>query len=153
MNWFQEKIFYFGTVSLSAGMLWCGTLLTTGEVRWLYATGAASLMTSGFVGLALRKDGDSIRILVSRTGIGFIGGVFGTKVILHYFTSLDSLRLRTDSDIVLLAGVATIVAAISHTLGYAVIKSADDSAQNIASRLLDRLLAFLGVGRLPKDKE
>lgn len=66
MNWFQEKSFYSATVFLSSGCLWLGTILTTGDVRWLYATGAASLMTSGFVGLALRKDGDSIRIMQQR---------------------------------------------------------------------------------------
>jgi hypothetical protein len=151
MTWFQEKIFYSVTVSLAAGCLWLGTILTTGDVRWLYATGAASLMTSGFVGLALRKEGDSIRILISRTGIGIVGGVFGTKVLLHWFSSLNQLRIQTETDLMLLCGIATMVSALSHTLGYAIIKSADDSAQNIASRLLERMLAIIGLGRKPKE--
>lgn len=151
MNWFQEKLFYSATVFLSSGCLWLGTILTTGDIRWLYATGAASLMTSGFVGLALRKDGDSIRILISRTGLGFMGGVFGTKIILHHFSSLKQVKLSTDTDLILLCGVATIVSMVTHIIGYAIIKSADDSAQNIASRLLDRLLSLIGVSRVPKD--
>lgn len=150
MNWFQEKIFYASTVALSSACLWVGTILTTGDVRWLYATGAASLMTSGFVGLALRKDTDSIRILIARTGIGFIGGVFGTKVLLHYFSSFDNIRVRSETDVILLCGVATIVASLTHIFGYAIIKSADDSAQNVASRFVERLLI---VARLKDPKE
>lgn len=140
MNWFQEKLFYSATIAMSSGVLWIGTILTTGDVRWLYATGAASLMTSGFVGLALRKDSDTIRILIARTGIGIVGGVFGTKLLLHYFSSLDSIRVRSETDAILLSGIATIVAGITHIFGYAIIKSADDSAQNVASRFVERLL-------------
>jgi len=150
MNWFQEKLFYSATVMLSSGCLWLGTILSVGDVRWLYATGAASLMTSGFVGLALRKDGDSIRILISRTGIGFVGGVFGTKLVLHWFSALDHIRVQSETDLILLCGIATLVSIVSHTLGYSIIKSADDSAANIASRLLDRLLMFLGISRQNK---
>ena len=150
MNWFQEKIFSSATIAFSSGVLWLGTILTTGDIRWIYATGAASLMTSGFVGLALRKDADNVRILIARTGIGFLGGVFGTKIILHYFTSLDDVRASTDADLILLSGVATIVAAGTHIFGYAIIKSADDSAQNVASRIVEKLLVIARL-KNPKD--
>jgi hypothetical protein len=150
MNWFQEKLFYSATIALSSGVLWLGTILTTGDVRWLYATGAASLMTSGFVGLALRKDADNIRILISRTGIGIVGGVFGTKLLLHQFSTLDSIRVRSETDLILLSGIATLVAAASHIFGYAIIKSADDSAQNVASRIVEKLLVLARI-KPPKE--
>lgn len=150
MNWFQEKLFYYSTIAISSGVLWLGTLLTTGDVRWLYATGAASLMSSGFIGLALRKDSDNVRVLIARTGLGIIGGVFGTKLLLHHFSSFDGIRVQSETDIILLSGIATIVAGLTHIFGYAIIKSAEDSAQNVASRFIERLLI---IARLKDPKE
>jgi hypothetical protein len=143
MSWYHEKLFFFVNTVLSSGLLWLGSLLTDGDVRWIYATGAASIMMSGSVGLALRKESDSVRILIARTCMGIVGGIFGTKVLLHSFSALHHIRSQTETDFMLLSGVASGVALVAHVFGYAIIKSADDSAQNVASRIVERLLILL----------
>jgi hypothetical protein len=152
MNWFQEKIFYSATVFVSSGMLWIGSLLSAGDIRWIYATSAASLLTSGFVSLATRKEKDSMGIVIGRCGIGFGGGVVGTKLILSSFPSLTHYKAMAEADIIFLAGIATIVSILSHIFGYSLIKAADDSAQNVASRLLDRLLILARLKNPPNDR-
>lgn len=151
MNWFHDKVIYTGTVMLSSGILWLGTILTDSEVRWLYATGAAALMTSGFVSLALRKNNDSIRVIISRTGLGFVGGAVGTKVALELLPSLASIKKASDHDILLLAGLAAIMSTLCCIVGYSLIRVADDSAQTISQRILARALVFLGV-HLPQPQ-
>jgi hypothetical protein len=152
MNWLQEKIFYASTVFGSSGFLWVGSLLSDGDIRWLYATAAASLLTSGFVSLATRKEADSIGTVIARCGIGFGGGVVLTKVILVVFPSLTHVRTAADTDVIFLAGIATIVSIVSHIFGFSVIKAADDSASTVASRVVDRLLLFLRL-KNPKNKD
>ena len=152
MTWFQEKLLYSATVMITGLFCWIGAILSEGDIRWLYATMASSVMTAGFLGLILRKEGDSITVVIARAAVGVFGGVFGTKIGVVSFESLHHLSVKFESDVLFLSGVAGIFAAIFSVVGYAFIKVADASAQSVSKRLLEKLLFLLGLKNPPEEK-
>jgi hypothetical protein len=151
MTWFQDKIIYSLTVFTSGFFCWMGAILSEGDIRWLYATMASSVLTSGFTGLVLRKPEEPIQVIISRTALGVIGGVLGTKVGVIAIPQLRHLTEKFESDILYLSGIAALASIVFHIVGYSFIKVADQSAQSISSKLLDRFLIFLGL-KSPYDK-
>lgn len=152
MTWFEEKLLYSATVLISGFLCWIGAILSEGDIRWLYATMASSVMTSGFLGLILRKEGESIQIVIARAALGVFGGVFGTKIGVVSFESLNHLSVKLESDVLFLSGVAGIFAAFFNVVGFAFIKVADASAQSVSKRLLEKLLFILGLKNPPDER-
>jgi hypothetical protein len=153
MTWFQDKIIYSAAVMLSGFCCWLGAILTQGDIRWLYATMASSVLTSGFLGLVLRKPEEPIQIIIPRAFLGVLGGVLGTKVGVISIPQLRHMSERFEADVLYLAGVAAFSSIIFHIVGYAFIKAANDSAQSISSRLLEKALTILGLKCRPEDKK
>ncbi len=145
MTYFQDKLFFSASILFAGMFAWVGAILTVGDVRWLYATLASSTLTSGFLALTLRRPGDPMGIIVPRAALGVLGGVFGTKVCVVSFDSFKHLASTFEDDILFLCGISALVSMVSHIVGYAVIKAADDSAQNIASLLVKTLLKKFGL--------
>jgi predicted aconitase len=131
-------------------LAWCNS---QGDIRWLYATMASSVLTSGFLGLVLRKAEEPIQIIISRAALGVLGGVLGTKVGVVSIPQLRHLSEKFEADVLYLAGIAALSSVVFHIVGYAFIKAANDSAQSISSRLLDRLLYVIGFKTPPEDKK
>lgn len=135
MTYTQEKITY-GMASLAASALsTVGAIISTGEARWLYVTFTSSIITSCFLALIFKRADESIRLVVGRSGFAMLGGVLGSKYLVHRY-QLDFV----DRDIVALAGVAAGMCAAFFILGYAVLQLANANSEKLVQKLFKKWL-------------
>jgi hypothetical protein len=135
MTYTQEKIAY-GVYNLAgAAASTVGAILTDGEARWLYVTITASILTAGFLALVFKKLDESIRIVIGRSGLAILGGVLGSRYIVHRYGIA-----AVDGDVVALAGVAAGVCIASFIVGYPLLQLVNSKSGSLAKKLLDKWL-------------
>lgn len=134
MTYTQEKIF-FGLVSIvSSTIFGLGAILTNEEqARWIYVTLACSVMTAGFLALIFKRQDETMRIVVGRSGMSILGGVFGSKGVVQYFGWQSP-----HSDVVILGGIAIISCIFSFIIGFVVLEMLNSKSSVIAKKLFDK---------------
>lgn len=130
---FHERILYGLTMLSGALFSTMGAVLTEGEVRHLYVTFTASIITAGFLALMFKSPLESIRLTVGRTGLSIVGGILGTRFfILHYGIK------AVDGDVVALAGVAALVTGGGFLIGYPLLQIINTNSKTFADKLYRR---------------
>ena len=142
MAYCHDKILFGITSALSGSILWIGAVFTDGEARWLYLTAAASIMMAGFLSLVFRRPTESIRLVIGRAGIAILGGIFGTRLLVHNF---DLGEMAADG--INLAGIATIACAITFFAGIRALNILAKRSNALIDRVLDAAIPP------PKDKK
>ncbi len=133
MSRFEEQ-FFLGIFSFfSSVSLWLGAYMTDGDTRWLYITFASSVTTAACLSLYFKKEKETIKIIIGRSGISIMGGIFGTKIATPYFESVDF-----HSDGVALAGIASGVCCLSFIVGVGVINAISKKADEIAKKIVEK---------------
>lgn len=135
MHPFQEKI-YFGAITLaSTAFSTLGVVMTTGDTRWIYATFAASSLTSGFLSLMFKRADETIRLVIGRCGFAILGGILATKPTIHYL----GLEVIADNDLVSLAAMSSATCIGTFFVGYAMLALLEKSAPQIAEKWFKKL--------------
>lgn len=146
LDYFHEKLLFGALSVISSSFLWMGAIMTTGESRWLYLTAAASIMMSGFLSLVFRRPDESIRLVIGRAGIATLGGIFGTKFVVHHY----DLGIAIE-DGINLAGIASLVCVTVFFVGIKALNILSTRADSILEKLLGALLPNNPKNDPPKD--
>jgi hypothetical protein len=135
MSYTQERIF-FGTSGVLATIFsGLGAVMSAGELRWLCVTITVSIITSSFLALIFKRDEETIRMVVGRSGFAILCGVFGSKYMVHRY----DLRF-TDHDIVALGGVSCAVCIGGFIVGYVLLQVLNKNAPKLADKLFRKWL-------------
>ena len=130
MNPFLEKI-GFGLSSLAfTGFSTLGAIMTTGETRWVYVTFASSSLMSGFLSLMFRRSDETIHLAIGRFGFALMGGILGTKPIIHQL----GFSQLCETDIISLAGLSSMTCIATFTVGVAALKMLEKLAPEIVAK-------------------
>jgi hypothetical protein len=130
MNPLLEKI-GFGLSSLAfTTFSTLGAIMTTGETRWVYVTFAASSMMAGFLSLMFKAPNETIRLSIGRFGFAIMGGILGTKPVIH---QLGYSQL-CETDIISLAGLSALTCILTFFLGVGVLKALEIAAPELAQK-------------------
>lgn len=124
----------FGVAALAASA--CSTLgaiLTSGELRWLFVTFTACILTSSFLALIFKKAEESIRIVVGRCGLSMLSGILGAKYIVEKY-HIEIVA----TDAIALAGIASALCIVGFILGYALLKLSDRNANKFADAIFKK---------------
>ena len=111
-----------------------GAMMTTGETRWVYVTFASSSMMAGFLSLMFKQPNETIRLAIGRFGFAIMGGILGTKPVIHHL-GFDSL---CETDIISLAGLSAMTCILTFFLGVGVLKALEIAAPELASKWFKR---------------
>jgi len=107
-------------------------------LRYLYLTITVSIITSAFLALVFRKSDENMRHVVGRCGLSMLGGVFGTRMIMHH-----SNIVSANDDIVYLMGFAGAVTMLSFIIGFVCLQLIEKRSTAIA----ERILTHYGMGK------
>ena len=130
MNPFAEKI-GFGLSTLAFTFFsTLGAIMTSGETRWVYVTFAASSMMSGFLSLMFKAPNETVRLAIGRFGFAIMGGILGTKPVIHHL-GFDQL---CETDIISLAGLSALTCIITFFLGVGFLKALEIAAPELAAK-------------------
>lgn len=135
MSHFEEKVFFGIFSMMSSGFLWLGAIMTEGDARWLYITFASSIMTAAFLSLVFKKTSESIRLVVGRSGLAIMGGIFGTKFVVSH---TEAINVYNDG--IALAGVACGVCIASFLVGFTLLGIISKKSEEISQKILDKYL-------------
>jgi hypothetical protein len=135
MQPFHEKLLFGFTSLLTTTFSTMGAILTEGETRWVYVTFAASSMTSGFVTLMFKKANDTIQATMGRFGFAILGGILGTKPIIHHL----GFEQLVETDIISLGGLSAATCIGTYFIGYACLTILEKVAPSIAAKWLKKL--------------
>jgi hypothetical protein len=114
MTYTQGKIFFGLASILSSALFAMGAILTDGEqARWIYVTLACSVITASFLALIFKKKDETMAIVVGRSGMSILGGVFGSKGIVQWLNWQSP-----HSGVVILGGIAVAACIFSFIIGY-----------------------------------
>lgn len=145
MTYYQEKFFFGISSFISSALFGMGAIMTSGESRWVFVTLAVSLFTSTFLALLCRAPGETIKVVVGRSGITVMLAIFGSRaLVLHY--ALDAV----EKDVLLLGGLTFAISIAAYFIGHSFVRSLDRSSNRISDRLLGWLLKLLTGGDEPK---
>lgn len=133
MTYTQEKITYGIAAITSATASTFGAVLTSGESRWLFVTITASILTACFLALIFKRVDEGIRLVIGRAGLSILGGVLGSRFIVHHYGITV-----VDSDIVALAGVAAAVTMGGFLVGYPLIQIINAKSGTLAERIFKK---------------
>ena len=130
MSPFIEKI-GFGLSSLAfTAFSTMGAMMTTGETRWVYVTLASSSMMSGFLSLMFKAPDETVRLAIGRFGFAIMGGILGTKPIIHQL----GFSQLCETDIISLGGLSAATSILTFFLGVGVLKSLELAAPQIVEK-------------------
>ena len=135
MTYTQEKITYGIAAITSAAASTFGAVLTNGESRWLFVTITTSILTACFLALVFKRVDEGIRIVIGRAGLSILGGVLGSRYIVHQY----GLTI-VDNDIVALAGVAAGVTMAGFLVGYPLLQLINAKSGKIADRIFKKFI-------------
>lgn len=135
MTYTQEKITYGVAAITSAAASTFGAILTDGESRWLFVTITASILTACFLALIFKRVDEGIRLVIGRAGLSILGGVLGSRYIVHQY----GIK-AVDNDIVALAGVAAGVTMAGFLIGYPLIQLVNAKSGTIADKIFKKWL-------------
>ena len=133
MTYTQEKITYGLAAMASAGMSTLGAILTDGESRWLFVTITSSILTACFLALVFKRVDETIRIVIGRAGLSILGGVLGSRYIVHRYAMTSA-----ENDIVALAGVAAAVTIGGFILGYPLLQLINSRSGTLAEKIFKK---------------
>lgn len=136
MTYTQEKIFFGLSTMLSSALFALGAVLTDEEqARWIYVTLACSVMTAGFLALIFKKREETMAIVVGRSGMSILGGVFGSKAVVEWLGWQSP-----HSDIVILGGIAIVACIFSFIIGFVLLNMLNTKSSQIAKKIFDKYL-------------
>lgn len=136
MTYTQEKIFFGLSSLVSSALFGMGAILSEGhETRWIYVTLACSIITASFLALIFKKVDETMRIVVGRSGMSILGGIFGSKAVVTHFG-----WEAPNSDVVVLGGVAVSCCIFAFIIGYALLHVVNRKSSDIANKILDKWL-------------
>ena len=133
MTYTQEKITYGLAAMASAGMSTLGAILTDGESRWLFVTITSSILTACFLALVFKRVDETIRIVIGRAGLSILGGVLGSRYIVHRYALTSA-----ENDIVALAGVAAAVTIAGFIIGYPLLQLINSRSGTLAEKIFKK---------------
>lgn len=133
MTYTQEKITYGIAAMASAAMSTLGAILSEGDNRWLFVTLTSSILTACFLALVFKRVDETIRIVIGRAGLAIIGGVLGSRYIVHHY-GIKSV----DSDVVALAGVAAAVTLGGFIIGYPLLQLINSKSGTLAEKIFKK---------------
>lgn len=132
MSYFQEKsVLVIGHI-FAAGFLQIAAILSTGDVRWLAITAAASCLMSCLLAVTFKKPEETIALVAARCGLTIVGGVFVTKYLAWQF-NLNSVH----TDPLALAGLASLVAVLMFTVGYKALRYLEKRSDYFGKKFVD----------------
>lgn len=145
MTYAQEKTILGLSTLASSAISAIGAIVVGDDVlKYLYVTMTVSAMTAGFMALVFRRQHDSIKPVVGRCGLSWLGGIFGTRVLMHHFHIQGA-----DEDIIYLMGLSGGVTIASFLVGFAFLQLIAERA----SLIVERIAAKLGFAIPPKKEE
>jgi hypothetical protein len=131
---FQEKLAAGGAALVSAGIASAGAMITSGEVRWVCITLAASILMAMFVAVLLRAPGETMKLTIARAGFSVMLGVLGTRELLIRWGAQsfegDAIRLAFISSCMTIAGMV---------LGYPLLLLANTRGKSWARIILEKI--------------
>lgn len=138
MDYYSEKIFFAVCSLVSTALFSIAAVLTEGDVRWILITTAVSVMTASFLSLAFRKAGESIRIVLGRSGMTILSSIMVSKAAVMYF----NLNVVTE-DVILVGAAAFLVSILTYFPGHGLFKSLDDSSTSMGNAIRTMLVNWL----------
>lgn len=134
MTPYNEKILFGFSTLASTAFCAIGAIFTTGEARWIYASFAASVLTSGFLALMFKRTTETIRLVIGRCGFSVLGGILATRPVIHYF------EMAEDSmDVVAISGMAAGVTVVTFFFGFAILNIFERVSPEIAEKWFKKL--------------
>ena len=107
---------------------------------------AVSTLTAAFLALVFRRQHEGIATVVGRCGLSILGGIFGTRVLLHHFQIAGA-----SDDIVYLMAISGGVTIASFLVGVVFLKLIEKRAAAISENILRRF--DLGIPSSKDDKD
>jgi hypothetical protein len=109
-----------------------GAILTQGDTRWFCVTLSVSTIVAVFLSLGLKRDHETIHLVISRAGVSLCSGVFVTRPFAWYF-NLASVH----TDTVNLAGSAALCCTLGFILGFAGLSYLMKRSDFLAKKFID----------------
>ena len=113
MSFAQDRILFTITWLGSIVSSYAGIAVSPAEQRWFFITLCAAFVTSGFLTLGLKGDGETIRVIIGRAGVSLLFGIFVTYPVVNYF-GWESAH----TSLVALGGIASLVTGVGFLFGY-----------------------------------
>lgn len=130
MTHYIEKI-GFGLSSLAFTFFsTIGAIMTTGETRWVYVTFATSSLMSGFLSLMFKAPNETVRLAIGRFGFAILGGILGTKPIIHHLGFTD----LCETDIISLGALSAFTCILTFFIGVGLLKALEVAAPELAQK-------------------
>lgn len=118
MSFAQERILFtlswLGAISGSFG----GLAVSQEEQRWFFVTCIVAFATSGFLTLGLKGDKETIRVILGRSGIALLTGVFATWPVVDYF-NIESAH----TSMISLGGICSLTTSVGFVFGLAILEA------------------------------
>lgn len=133
MTYTQEKMTYGVAAITSAAASTLGAMMTEGESRWFFVTMTSSILTACFLALIFKRADEGIRLVIGRAGLSILGGVLGSRWVVHQF-DLSVVH----QDIVALAGVSAGVTIAGFIVGYPLLQLVNAKSGTIAEKIFKK---------------
>ena len=136
MNYTQEKFFLGIGSILSSGLSGLGAIMTDSDaVRYLYLTLSVCIITATFLALVFRKQAETMRVVIGRCGLAILGGVFGTRILMHH-VDLSA----ANGDVIYLLGISSAVTIVCFLIGYVFLRIVEKRSSDIANSIFNKLV-------------
>lgn len=132
MTYTDDKLFLTVGTLISSSFAWIGTIIAPADIRWLCVTMAVSFMTAALLGLAFRKPDETMQLVVARCGITILGGIFVTRLAVHYFNLSTAY-----TDAINLGGVTFGVSIVCFFLGYSGLRYLERRSDYLVGKFID----------------
>lgn len=133
MNYTQEKIFFGSAAWLASAASTMGAIISTGELRWIFVTLTVSIITSTCLALIFKRADETIRLVVVRSGMAILSGVFGSKYLVHHYSITTA-----DSNIVDLGAIACVCCIVGFILGFILLQTLNTNANRIVETVFKK---------------
>lgn len=132
LSWTHEKMTLVVSTIISASASLLGAALSDGETRWLLATFGASTFASVFLSLGFRRDGETIRLVIGRSGIAVMISMCIIKTAIHYW----KLELF-NKDIIALILASFAATTFGYLIGYEILSIINRDSVSLSKRIYD----------------
>lgn len=138
MSYPQEKAFLVIGHLLGAGVSWTCAIMSTGDIRWLMITFAASFVMSCLLAITFKQQDETIALVAARCGLTIFGGIFLTKYIV-WQANIGIVH----TDPIALAGIACLVSILTFTVGYKALRYLEKRSDFLGKKFIDSKTAIL----------
>lgn len=132
MTYPQEKGFLVIGHIAASSLSWIGAILSTGDIRWLAITCAASFMMSCLLAITFKGPEETIQYVSARCGLTIFGGVFVTKYLVW---QMNIEVVHTDP--IALAGLASLVSIMMFTVGFKALRYLEKRSDFLGKKFID----------------